>query len=204
MLGGSVQILNQEIARCVFSLKPKTVFEFGCGAGKFGWICNQVQVVPDVLIAAQKLFTDNDEAFLLSKGYTKILDVDISEFIKNGFDTQYDLIVGMDIIEHFMYGEAMSIIDYSLYNCDYFLLVWPSKFPQNLGDPHRDGNLHVASILDVHRTSFELSDICNRFDVVHYTQVNLSENPSIMRFHLAVLRGHVNTKPLFPPIGYRD
>jgi len=201
MLGGSVQIINIDIAKCLARIIPKKILEFGSGNGKLAYILDAINITPTKLVAVQKLFSENDRNNLLSKGYTDVIDDDISNFLRNGLSEHYDIIAGMDVIEHFFYGEAMSIIDYSLYNCNFFLLVWPSRFPQNLGDPERDGQLKVSNILDVHRTSFELSDISSRFDVVYYNQVSLGTHSRTMRLHIALIRGHMNFEPLCPQVG---
>jgi hypothetical protein len=194
MLGGSVAALNVPIAKCIQWIRPNNVLEYGCGWGKFGRICQQIEVAPERLVAVQKLFNPGDKEGIMSHGYTEIIDEDIKSYVNNGIDTRYDMIVALDVIEHFFFGDAISIVDYSLYNCSYFLLVWPSRLPQNIGDDF------TFNKFDLHRTSFELSEISTRFDVVYYSQASLSEHAGQGRYHLALLRGHMNFKPLLPPI----
>ncbi len=188
-LGISDGRLNVAIAKCLLGLKPERILEYGCGSGKLAHICQAITMRPLVLKAVQKLFTDEDIYKLRSIGYTDIADDDVLEYVKNKINEKYNLIVAMDVLEHFMYGDAISIIDCSLYYCDWFLVVWPSHYPQ-----------YSTNQFDRHRSSFELKDLSNRFDVIHYTQTGLSTISSIYRFHLAVIRGHQNLSVLTPPL----
>ena len=191
MLGISGNQLNNNIARCIVQLKPSTVLEYGCGRGKFAMIAQAVHHRFSKLESIQKLFTPTDAVELANVGYTKIYDTDILDYLNTVPLERYELMVAIDVIEHFMHGDAFSIIDYSLYYCDHFLLVWPSR------------NLQVTPALyDIHRTSFELRDLANRFDVAYYSYSVLEDNhpdPNIIchpesKYHIALLRGHVNSK----------
>lgn len=177
MLGTSINNLDGKIGEVIRALQPKSILEYGCGQGKLAKLCKVKR-----LDAVQKLFAPDDLGKLLALGYKAIVDADIKDYLAKGIPRQYDMIAALDVLEHFYLGEALGIIDYSLYNCDYFLAVWPSRLPQNIG--------HEAThnAYDLHRSSFELRDLA-RFDVVYYTQASL-EPPSL--YHLAVLRGHMN------------
>ncbi|MEI7606780.1 MAG: hypothetical protein WCJ64_05300 [Rhodospirillaceae bacterium] len=194
MLGSSLGILNLPISKCLITLRPKSILEYGCGEGKLGVLCSQLGLPVGKLAAVQKLFQDNDRDNIISRGYTEVIDEDIKEYVARGIPERYELIVAMDVIEHFFYGEAMSIIDYSLYNCDNFLLVWPSRLAQNFGDTH------TLNRFDIHKTSFGLNEIVSRFEVIYYVKVSLPEYCGSGHYHLALLRGHMNNRIIPPPI----
>lgn len=189
MLGSSASHLNVNIAKCLAHVDPKTILEYGCGQGKLGSICQTIGLKLDRLDAVQKLFHEDDMALLSSRGYSHVFDEEIYAYVKQGIGQHYNVIAALDVIEHFMYGEAISIIDSSLYRCDYFLMVWPSKYPQQTENP-----------FETHRTSFELREIANRFDVVYYALTGLAELSVSYKMHIALLRGHMNffTKPPVP------
>jgi hypothetical protein len=189
-LGESAGDLNIPLAKCLLRLKPSSVLEYGAGRGKLGTICNQLSITPKRLVTIQKLFANGDEALLRSAGYTEIIDNDIMDIIKCGIKESFDLIVALDVIEHFLYSDAMSIIDYSLYRCNHFLMVWPTKYPQN-----------SDNTFEIHRTSFELREIANKFDLVYYNQTGFTETTSFYMYHICLLRGHMNHSPLRPPVG---
>lgn len=181
MLGVSAQDLNNNIARCLLAIGPSKILEYGCGTGKLGVICQALGMQLEKLEAVQTLFQDTDREVLHSRGYTHINDAEIYSYIKGGIKEHYDVIAALDVIEHFMYGDAISIIDYSLYRCNYFLMVWPSRFPIENPNP-----------LETHRTSFDLRDITNRFDVCYYSTASFSDTIHSHRLHIALLRGHNN------------
>ncbi len=191
MLGISGNQLNNNIAKCIVQLKPATVLEYGCGRGKFAMIAKAVGHEFARLESIQKLFSPDDSHHLSSVGYTKIYDADILDHLHTVPLDRYELMVAIDVIEHFMHSDAFSIIDYSLYYCDHMLIVWPSR------------NLQVTPALyDIHRTSFVLRDLANRFDVAYYSYAVLEDDhpdPNIVchpdsKYHVAVVRGHVNSK----------
>lgn len=181
MLGASANHLDLNVAKCLRHVEPTSILEYGCGGGKLGRLCQQLGLKLESLHAVQKLFQPEDMALLQGAGYNNIYDEDIYEFVRRGIPNQYSLIVALDVIEHFMHAEAMSIIDYSLYRCSYMLLVWPSHYPQQ-----------TDNVYETHRTSFELRDIANRFDVVYYSQTGFIEVSAAYRYHIALLRGHMN------------
>jgi hypothetical protein len=188
MLGYSAPDLDLAIARCLNQLKPRNILEYGCGQGKLGKICKLLELAPENLRAVQKLFNANDRTLLHDIGYTDIVDEDIYEYVRKGLKTKYDMIIALDVIEHFMYSDAISIIDSSLYNCEWLLLVWPSRLPQDGDD------------LDIHRTSFELRELASRFDIVYYSQTGLNEISVAQRYHLALVRGYMNFKTIRPAL----
>jgi len=189
MLGVSAGDLDQNIAKVLLSIRPSSILEYGSGTGKLGKICQLISFELNNLIAVQKLFNENDALLLNEAGYSEIIDSDIYEFLKNGIRQQYDLIAALDVIEHFMFSDAISIIDYSLYYAKYVLLVWPSRYPQ-------EGN----NSFDIHRTSFELKELTDRFDIIYYSQTGFSEMSLSYRYHIALIRGHMNYTSMRPAI----
>lgn len=160
------------------AIRPTSILELGCGVGSF---LSQNPQYRGKVNAVQKLFNAQDLGILESLGY-KILDREILSYFKEGFDETYDLVICTDVIEHFLRSDAFSIIDFSLYRAKWMVLVWPSSHPQ-------DG---VPSSLDRHRSSFSIEAIVRDFDLVYYLQTGFAELHVIHRYHLAVLRGHMN------------
>lgn len=181
MLGVSMDLLDKNIAKCLAYIRPKSVLDYGAGHGKLGRMVRQMGIESTEVVALQTLFEPGDRQLLLDAGYTEVIDTDILEYVKRGIPKKYDMISALDVIEHFMWSDAMSIIDYSLYCCDWMLLLWPSRCPQPGTNP-----------LDIHRTSFELHDLTNRFDIIYYSQTGMAEASIAYRYHIALLRGHMN------------
>lgn len=185
MLGNSSSGFDASIQRLVELSGAKNILELGCGQGKFGNMMKSGAVQRSVS-AVQKVFGSNDLDHLKGQGYEKVVDADILEYFRNGFDQTYDMVVALDVIEHFMYSDVMSIVNFALYRADYMLLVWPSAHPQN----------GVHHSFDRHRSSFELRDLSDKFDVVFYAQSGFAEMNCVHRYHIALLRGHMNVKVL--------
>jgi len=185
MLGSSSSKFDNCIQQVVTMTGAKRILELGCGQGKFGKLIRQHGDAVS-LRAVQKIFKTEDEETLKAIGYEKIIDADIMDYFKVGFDETYDLVVALDVIEHFLYSDIISIINFALYRADYMLLVWPSAHPQ-------DGVNHA---FDRHRASFELRDLTNKFDVVFYAQSGFAELNCVHRYHIVLLRGHMNVKVL--------
>jgi hypothetical protein len=149
----------------------------------------QDQADPPSICAVQKIFSPDDVLSLNSLGYKKIIDSDIMEFFRTGFDETYDLVIALDVIEYFLYSDIVSIINFALYRTDNMLLVWPSAHPQDA----------ISNDFDRHRASFELRDLSDKFDIVFYNQSGFARMNCVHRYHIVLLRGHMNLKVL-PPL----
>lgn len=189
MLGSSASHFNAAIGQIVRTVNPARVLELGCGQGKFGRLLQHNGIAPQRLVTVQKMFSEADASSLKAIGYHDIFDADIMEYFRTGFDEEYDLVVALDVIEHFLYSDILSIINFALYRADYLLLVWPSAHPQSA----------QTSVFDRHRASFELRDLCDRFDVVQYAQTGFAQMHCVHRYHIALLRGFMNVKVLPAP-----
>jgi hypothetical protein len=187
MLGSSSSVFDANILPIIDCVNANKVLELGCGQGKLGALLKSANKEIE-LQAVQRMFSPDDINKLRSTGYQEIFDQDILDFFRKGFDNRYDLIIALDVIEHFLYSDILSIIDFSLYRARYMMLVWPSAHPQ-------DATSHS---FDRHRSSFELRDLSNRFDVVFYCQTGFANLSCLHRYHLVLLRGHMNLEVLAP------
>lgn len=188
MLGSSSSLFDACIRQVIAKVQPAEVLELGCGQGKFGSILRE-QVPGSRIKAVQKIFSAQDVEHLQGRGYSEIIDRDIMEYYREGFDENYNLIVALDVIEHFLYSDIISIINFSLYRADYMLLVWPSEHPQSA----------TSNAFDRHRASFDLKDLADKFDVVFYTQTGFAQLHFVHRYHVVLLRGFMNAN-VFPPL----
>ncbi|TAJ82268.1 MAG: hypothetical protein EPO42_01350 [Gallionellaceae bacterium] len=187
MLGSSSGAFNACVQQTVRLVQPNSIMELGCGQGKFGELLRQTGSAAN-LTGVQKIFSGNDIALLEGKGYRQIIDRDILDFYREGFDENYDLIVALDVIEHFLLSDVMSIIHFSLYRANYLLLVWPSAHPQSASN----------NAFDRHRASFDLKEVSDRFDVVFYSQTGFAQMHYMHRYHIVLIRGFMNPNVLPP------
>ncbi len=178
MLGASQSNFRKEVSLISNAIQPSSILELGCGLGAFLRSNPQFR---DKVTAVQRLFSSSDLANLQELGYN-IIDRDILDYIKEGFDEVYDLVVCTDVIEHFFRSDALGIIDFCLYRTNWLILVWPTAHPQT-------GEI---SSFDRHRTSFGVDKLAQEFDLVHYSQSGFAQIHCVHSYHLAVLRGHMN------------
>jgi hypothetical protein len=182
MLGSSSSIFDEQIKNLIQAIQPVTILELGCGQGKFGSLLREAKHSPSSLVAVQKIFNPEDFNSIASQGYSQVIDRDILDYYKEGFDEEYDLILALDVIEHFLFSDILSIINFSLYRSKYLLLVWPSCHPQAAS----------TSTFDRHRSSFTLKDLADKFDTVFYSQTGFANHHFLHQYHIILLRGFMN------------
>lgn len=190
ILGTSPDVFNNTFLHLVRCLRPSYIIEFGIGQGKLGNLLLQSNLLPqDGLIGVQPLSSPSELSLLKSRGYNSVLDTTITRYLDEHIDLQADMFIAADVFEHLPFSEMVSALDQLLYRCNLFLLIHPSKHPQKA-----KGNTFNA-----HRTSFELLDLCSRFEVIYYNLTGFAQISSIHRYHFTLLRGHMNLKT-YPPL----
>lgn len=190
ILGGSSDLFNNNIQSIIQKLRPELTIELGCGMGKLGLLHNQaIQSISDrdptakyLLVGVQPGTTEQDAQLLASRGYNQIIPVSIEDYCSAFVDANCNLFVAIDVLEHLPRHMIFSVIDQLLYHCQYFLVIWPSRHPQNA-----NGNSY-----DAHRSSFSLLDIVHQFSVITYLETGFAQIASMHRYHLVLLRGHMN------------
>jgi hypothetical protein len=190
ILGGSSDLFDSNIQSILQKLRPDLTIELGCGMGKLGIlhkqamqsIANSGPTREHLLVGVQPGVTEQDLQLLACRGYNQIVPVSIEDYCDAYVDTNCHLFVSIDVLEHLPRHMIFSVIDQLLYHCQYFLVIWPSKHPQNA-----NGNKY-----DAHRSSFNLLDIVQQFSVVTYLETGFAQIASIHRYHLVLLRGHMN------------
>ena len=188
-LGTSPNLFNNTFLHIVKCISPSNIVEFGTGQGKLGSLLLNSNLLPsDGLTGVQPLSDSSEIDLLKSRGYSNILNSTISQYLVDHIDIQADMFVAADVFEHLPYSDMVSALDQLLYRCNLFLLIHPSKHPQKA-----KGNTFNA-----HRSSFELYDLCSRFEVIYYNLSGFAQISSIHRYHFTLIRGHMNIST-YPP-----
>jgi hypothetical protein len=188
MLGSSSNMFETSVSRVLRALSPSTVLDVGAGEGKLGLLGSTI--LPSAKFTAlQKLFVEGDAELLRDNGYLNVIDSEIYSYMREGFDERYSLATICDVIEHFVFSDAMSILKFLAYRCDWILLIWPSRHPQDA----------VSHSFDRHRFSMSPLELFHHFDVVRYEQSGFSNLAILHSYHLALIRGdmNINTVPAF-------
>jgi hypothetical protein len=188
MLGTSSTLFNESIVRAIRAIGPKTILDVGAGSGKIAKLAHRAN--PAIrLTALQKSFQTYDIAALYSAGYTTVIDEDISEYLKFGFDETFDLVTVCDVIEHFLFGDAIGYLKFLAYRSSFLLVVWPEAHPQTL----------MNHPFDRHRCSFSARELFNHFEFVRYEQTGFAQMSAVHVYHFAILRGvgNLTTFPIY-------
>jgi hypothetical protein len=188
MLGTSSNLFNESIVRAIRAISPKTILDVGAGSGKIAELAHRAD--PSIqLTALQKSFQPSDTATLYAAGYTTVIDEDISEYLKLGFDQTFDLITVCDVIEHFLFGDAIGYLKFLSYRSSYLLVVWPEAHPQ----------IMMNHTFDRHRCSFSARELASHFEFVRYEQTGFAKISAVHVYHFAIVRGvgNLTTHPVY-------
>ena len=149
------QQLN-EIMRLVMICKPKSVLDIGVGFGKYGMLCreylelwsgyNQQQVRIDGIEVFQKYLNELHDCI-----YNQIFVGDALDVLPM-LGRHYDLILLIDVLEHFHFDDGLKVLKRCGEIGDNVLVSTPREFkPQSAS---ADGNE-----FEIHRSHWELSDL---------------------------------------------
>jgi hypothetical protein len=188
MLGTSSNLFNDSIVRALRATRPQSILDVGAGNGKIARLALQVNPATR-LTALQKIFQPSDLLDLHSVGYANVIDEDISDYLRVGFDENYDLVTICDVVEHFLFGDAIGYLKFLAYRSSLLLVVWPEAHPQAM----------MSHVFDRHRCSFTLRELTNHFDFVRYEQTGFASISAVHTYHFAIIRGIGNlaTHPVY-------
>ncbi len=152
---------DDNIRREILSIKPQTILDIGCGAGKYADMiksldlsCSIEGIEPDATYISR---------FKLTQKYDSIFSGKIQDFIhrENINNYQVDLVIMGDILEHLWKSDGIDILNFLMYRCKKIIAVVPIKYIQN-GYINEDGDHPLESHISVwNRSDFEnLGGIC--------------------------------------------
>ena len=171
-----------EIAR---KINPKTILDIGCGFGKFGFLLREyLEVWNDRYLREEWELTidaiepTKEYIFNLQRMiYNDIYQMTLSEFYSKENNKQYDLILLIDVIEHFTKNDGIAILKQTLEHCDYLLIATPKKYyPQDNHDNHFE---HHKSFWT--RKDFKQIGKCQFFDNKRATIVLFGEKITLKK-----------------------
>lgn len=178
------------LADHIFRLSPNSVLDIGSGAGKNGKIVKKVNsnIRLEGIEPTKKYIND----YGLNSIYDKIYDKDIQLFSKENSNSNYDVVIMGDVLEHLLRSEVIDYVDYFLYRTKWLIAIWPTNLAQN--DAHQNH-------FEIHKNNFSLSDLSSKFNVVYYVSNfgwwgnDYKLEPC--NFHYCVLKGYLCKKDSF-------
>ena len=102
------------IMSAVTQIKPRSVLDIGCGNGKYGFLIQEYMRywmgIEEPHIDAIEIF-DPYLGIAQSMIYKKIIQHDALEALWQMEDKEYDLIIAVDILEHYEVNEGILLLD---------------------------------------------------------------------------------------------
>lgn len=147
------QQLN-EIMQLVMICKPKSVLDIGVGFGKYGMLCreylklwsgyNQEEVRIDGIEVFQGYLSRLHDYI-----YNQIFVGDALEILPN-MNRHYELVLLIDVLEHFSFADGLDVLTMCKYTADNVLISTPRDFkPQNPD---------FGNEFEIHRSHWEIGD----------------------------------------------
>ncbi len=123
-------------------IKPKKVLDVGPGHGKYARLIRSV-LGEDTIIEAVEIDKTYIKEFKLKELYDTVHNCSIQDFVDRNIDTEYDLVIFGDVIEHLKKSEGVDVLDFFVYRTKHIMVQWPHGFVQNTWEGHRH-EAHIA------------------------------------------------------------
>jgi spermidine synthase len=126
--------LDKKVSSVIRQLKPRTVLDIGPGAGKYG---NMVKAIDkNIKIEAVEIDRSYVKKFKLDTVYDKIHIKPVQKFIDSHHESEYDLIIFGDVIEHLKKSEGVDALNFFVYRSKNIIVQWPHAYLQNAWEGH--------------------------------------------------------------------
>lgn len=126
----SSPLFDNEIIEIIKVIQPKTFFDFGAGAGKYGELVKSV--APFIKTIAVEIEQDYINKFSLKLKYDEVLNASVLDLINSKYyDTNFDVVMIGDTIEHLRKSDGVDLLNFLVYRCRWIILQFPFRFLQN-------------------------------------------------------------------------
>jgi hypothetical protein len=138
----SAEVFDNLCAEIFIQIKPRTVLDIGCGAGKYADILRQC--LPKAAIVGYECESSYASQYGLTKKYDELRCESIENIIASGLRERFDLCILGDVLEHLRKSLGHDVIHFLLYRSRYVLLVVPLQYLQDdYGDVGSEA--HISS-----------------------------------------------------------
>ncbi len=139
--GGSIAVKDPFVCAELAAIQPRTVVDFGAGAGRMGELCRRI-LGPDVHLTAVEACDSTVELLHTTGIYSEIEHALLQNWIADNM-RRFDLAIFGDVLEHLDRREVFSVLNHVLDFAKHVIVTVPLRNLQ------QDGNL--ANPLEEHR-----------------------------------------------------
>jgi len=124
---------DAEIAAFLRHAQPDAVLDIGAGAGKYGRMLREVS--PRTHLTALEPDSEYIEQFGLREIYDSVLVGDVESLMRD-VDTDHDVIILGDVIEHLRKSAGIDLLNFLVYRSRIILIVFPLRYRQGSSNGH--------------------------------------------------------------------
>jgi len=147
-------------------LQPRTVLDIGAGAGKYATLIRRAY--PAAVITAIEMDREYIERFKLAEKYDAVRAIDAEQLLTE-VDTDYDLVIFGDVIEHLRKSTGLDLLNFFIYRCKKMLVLFPLRDRQGaVGGKRQEAHISVWGQGDF-RDFEHRYDVINRIAMVQIT-----------------------------------
>lgn len=118
---------DEEVATIIRAMSPSTVLDIGAGAGRYGHLIKKVS--PQAHVTALELDAEYIARFQLRQVYDVVRQDDVESLFRN-VDTEYDLVILGDVIEHLRKSVGIDLLNFLVYRSRRILVIFPLRYRQ--------------------------------------------------------------------------
>ncbi len=123
-------IFDNAITESIKLIRPKTFFDLGAGAGKYGSMVKEID--PTIETTAIEIEKDYIKKFNLHSIYNRVWNIPITDIIQlKYFDSNFDVVMAGDILEHLKKSEGIDLLNFLIYRCRWIIIEFPHHYLQN-------------------------------------------------------------------------
>lgn len=125
----SSNLFFEETKSIIKQINPKSAFDIGVGAGKYGKMIKSMGI--NCIVDGSEPVKQYAEQYKAeyAANYRKVNIVDFRDLIKT-MEADYDLWIFGDVLEHMFYSEVFNCLDYCLSRSKYILCLIPINSKQ--------------------------------------------------------------------------
>jgi len=123
-------IFDNAIAEIIKLIRPKTFFDLGAGAGKYGSMVKEIDSTIET--TAIEIEKDYIKKFNLRSIYNQVWNISVTDIVQpKYFDSIFDIVMAGDILEHLKKSEGVDLLNFLIYRCRWIIIEFPYRYLQN-------------------------------------------------------------------------